>query len=176
MRLFVAIDLDQEDYFKKIQEQIPETKATYPKTYHLTLKFLGEIDKQQEITKAIENIKFKPFKLKTTHIGVFPSENYIKVVWLGLEDNNDLKKLQQDIEKSLESFNFKKDFDFHPHITLARIKFIKQEEKQNFIEKLKQIKFEQKEFEVKEFKLIKSELTSEGPVYEDIKTFTAVSQ
>ena len=173
MRLFVAIDLDQEDYFKQIQGQLPEVKATYPKVFHLTLKFLGEIDKKEEIIKALENIKFNPFRLKTAEIGVFPSENYIKVVWLGLEENNDLKKLQEDIEKALESFDFKKDHEFHPHITLARIKFIKQEEKKEFIDNLKQIKFAEKEFEVKEFKLIKPELTKQGPVYEDIKVFTA---
>ena len=103
MRLFIAIDLDQEDYFKQIQGQIPETKATYPKVFHLTLKFLGEIDKKDEIIKALEKIKFKSFILKTTEMGVFPSEKYIKVVWLGLEDNSDLKKLQEDIEKELEA-------------------------------------------------------------------------
>ncbi len=173
MRLFIAIDLNQEDYFKQIQGQIPETKASYPKAFHLTLKFLGETDKQDEIIKALENIKLKPFRLKTTEIGVFPSENYIRVVWLGLEDNNDLKKLQEDIEKVLESFNFKKDHKFHPHITLARIKFIKQEQKEEFIDNLKQIKFVEKGFDVKEFKLIKSELTRQGARYEDVKVFSA---
>jgi len=171
MRLFVAIDLDEEDYFKKIQEQIPEAKSTYAKTFHLTLKFLGETDKKDEIVEVLKKIKFKSFKLNTTHIGVFPSENYIKVVWVGLDDNKDLIKLQEDIEKTLEPFNFKKDFDFHPHITLARIRFIP--DKKGFIEKLKQIKPEKKEFDVKEFKLIKSELTSEGPVYENVEFFEA---
>jgi len=171
MRLFVAIDLDNEDYFKQIQGQLPEAKATYPKAFHLTLKFLGETDKQDEIIKALENITFKPFRLKTTEIGVFPSESYIRVVWLGLEDNDDLKKLQEDIEKALEGFNFKKDFDFKAHITLARIKFIRQEDKKDFVKSLKEIKFVEKEFEVKEFKLIKSELTRQGPIYEDVANF-----
>lgn len=171
MRLFVAIDLDEEDYFKQIQEQIPEAKSTYGKTFHLTLKFLGDTEKKDEIIEALKNIKFKSFNLNTTHIGVFPSENYIKVVWIGLDENKDLIKLQKDVEKALEPFNFKKDFDFHPHITLARIRFIP--DKDNFVEKLKQIKPDKKEFDVKEFKLIKSELTGEGPVYEDIEVFRA---
>jgi len=171
MRLFIAIDLGNEDYFNQIQGQLPEAKATYPKQFHLTLKFLGEIDKQEDIIEALETTQFKPFRLKTTNIGVFPSENYIKVVWLGLEDNDDLRRLQEDIEKILESFNFKKDHKFHPHITLARIKFIKQEQKEEFIDNLKQIKFAEKEFEVEEFKLIKSELTKQGPAYEDVAKF-----
>jgi 2'-5' RNA ligase len=173
MRVFIAIDLDEEDYFKMIQKQIPNIRASYPKTFHLTLKFLGETDKQEGIIKALKQIKFKHFKLNTTKIGVFPSESYIRVVWLGLNENTSLIKLQEDIEKALENFNFKKDFDFHPHITLARIKFIKPSEKENFVKELKKIKITEKEFEVKEFKLIKSELTKEGPVYEDISVFSA---
>jgi 2'-5' RNA ligase len=172
MRLFVAIDLDNEDYFKQIQGQIPEAKATYPKAFHLTLKFLGDTDKKEEIIKTLEKVQFNSFRLTTKEIGVFPSESYIRVVWLGLEDNNDLKKLQEDIEKTLEGFNFKKDFDFKAHITLARIKFIRQEDKKDFVEELKQIKFVEKEFDVKEFKLIKSELTRQGAIYEDVKVFS----
>jgi len=174
MRLFVAIDLDEEDYFKQIQGQLPKIKGSFPKTFHLTLKFLGETGKKDAIIKKLEKIRFKPFKLKTTKMGVFPSDNYIRVVWLGLNENKDLMKLQEDIEKSLEEFNFKKDFDFHPHITLARVKFIP--DKKGFIDKVKQINIEEKGFEVKEFKLIKSELTRERPIYEDIKTYTAISK
>ncbi|MBW2981384.1 RNA 2',3'-cyclic phosphodiesterase [Candidatus Woesearchaeota archaeon] len=173
MRLFIAIDLDNEDYFKQIQGQLPEAKATYPKVFHLTLKFLGETDKKEEIIKALEKIDFKTFRLKTTKIGVFPSESYIRVIWLGLEDSTDLNNLQENIEKALEEFNFKKDHDFKAHITLARIKFIRQEDKKDFVESLKEIKFAEKEFEINEFKLIKSELTKQGPIYEDIAEFRA---
>ncbi len=172
MRLFIAIDPDNEDHFKEIQKQLPKANATYPSKFHLTLKFLGDTEKKDEIIKELKQVKFQPFTLKTTHLGVFPNEDYIRVVWLGLEENKRLTKLQQDIEKALEKFNFKKDFDFHPHITLARIKFLAPEQKQPFIEELKKIKFENKEFQVKEFKLLSSELTSEGPIYKDMETFS----
>ena len=103
MRLFIAIDFDNEEYFKELQEQLKSdnTKATFPKSFHLTLKFLGETEKQEEIIKALSQIKFKEIKLKTTDIGVFPNEDYIRVIWLGLEDHKELKQLQEDIEKVL---------------------------------------------------------------------------
>ena len=173
MRLFIAIDLDQEDYFKQIQGQIPESKATYPKAFHLTLQFLGETEKKEEIINELNKIEFQSFQLKTTKIGVFPAENYIKVVWLGLEENSDLTKLQKDIEKALDKFNFKKDHNFHPHVTLARIKFIRQEDKKEFTANLKEIKFVEKVFEVETFKLIKSELTRQGSVYDVVAVFSA---
>ena len=173
MRLFIALDLDHEDYFKQIQERIPkDVKASFPKQFHLTLKFLGETDKKDLILDKLKNISFKPFVLKTTNIGFFPSDDYIKVVWLGLEGNDELLKLQKQVEAQLKDFNFRKDHDFHPHITLARIKFLSPDQKRDFV-KLKDLEIESKEFQVEEFKLIKSELLPDGPVYEDVEVFKA---
>jgi 2'-5' RNA ligase len=101
---------------------------------------------------------------------VFPSESYIRVVWIGLKGDGFLKKLQKEIEKKLEEFHFRKDFEFLPHLTLARVKFVS--DKDRFISSLKKIEVEEKELEVKEFKLIKSTLTREGPVYEDVGVFS----
>jgi len=167
MRLFIAIDLGNEYYFKNIQKQFPDAKATYPKEFHLTLQFLGETDKKDEIIKELEEVKFKPFKLKTANIGVFPNEDRINVVWLGLEPSNSLKELNQDIESRMLKLGFNSEYkEFKPHITLIRIKFLK--DNMSYIKKLKEVKFEQKEFDVKNIKLIKSILMSDGPVYETI--------
>lgn len=171
MRLFIALDLDNEYYFKEMQKQLPEATATYPSKFHLTLKFLGETDKKQEIIEKLKQAKLQEFTLKTTNIGVFPNENFIKVVWLGLENNEILTKLQKDIEESLAEFNFKKDYnDFIPHITLARIKFLSSA--QDYMTKLKQITIKEKEFKITSFKLISSELAKEGPVYKDLASFS----
>jgi len=167
MRLFIAIDLNNEDYFKNIQKQLPDTNATYPKEFHLTLQFLGETPKKEEIVKELEKIKVKPFRLKTTNIGVFPNEDDIKIVWLSLEPNNILKELQKDVEIKMSYLGFKSEYrEFKPHITLARIKFLKYN--QSYMKKLREIKFEPREFEIKNIKLIKSTLMHDGPVYETI--------
>ena len=65
---------------------------------------------------------------------------------------------------------FPRDTRFHPHLTLARIKFVK--DKQDFMDKLNKIPVKELEFSVKSFKLIKSTLTPEGPVYEDVAEFS----
>ena len=172
MRLFIAIDFDKEEYFKELQTKLKSDniKATYPKSFHLTLKFLGETEKTEQIIQTLKQIKFQKINLKTTDLGIFPNENYIRVIWLGLKDHDELKQLQQDIEKSLEPFKFKKDYkDFHPHITLARIKFVK--DKEALINKIKNIKPKQQEFKISKFSLYKSTLTKQGPIYEEIKSF-----
>ncbi len=173
MRAFIAIDLDQKDYFEDLQDQFPvdsNSKIKLTKAYHLTLKFLGEIPEKQidEIKSKLSQIKFKSFKITLSKPGVFPSENYIRVIWIGLKDNREIINLQKEIEKSLLEI-FPKDERFHPHLTLARVKFVK--DREIFIRKLKAIKIKLKEMTIKEFKLIKSELTPKGPVYEDLTIF-----
>ena len=103
-------------------------------------------------------------------MGVFPSESYIKVVWVGLEENKELMKLQEDIHKAIP--HIRDDFKFLPHLTLARVKFINN--KEEFVKTIKEINIEPKEITLDKFKLIKSELTREGPVYEDMDVFKVV--
>lgn len=175
MRVFIAIDLPQEieDYFKEIQNQIKSNvKLSLAKDSHLTLKFLGEIDQEKvdDTTEKLNKIKFAKFKIRLSEIGFFPSENYVRVVWIGIIPVEEINGLQKRVDSALKQFP--SDFKFHPHITLARVKFI--EGKKEFIDKIKNIKIKPIEFEVSNFKLIKSTLTPEGPVYEDLATFNSV--
>jgi 2'-5' RNA ligase len=175
MRLFVAIDTPKElgDYFKSLQTQLDKASAKLRLTssFHLTLKFLGDIDEKtaEKIIRRLEKIKSNPFILKTENIGVFPNSNYVRVVWVGLSKNQELISLQKNIDNVLEEFNFKKDFDFHPHITLARVGFVSDNTK--FNESIKKIKIGEKSFEVKNFILYESNLTPKGPIYKIKKEF-----
>ena len=168
MRLFVAIELYSEQ-FKEIQDSLRNIKGkmTFPKTYHITIKFLGEVDESKidEIKQKLVSIKFDKFSLTLDKLGVFPNENYVKVLWIGVKPHEQLKELQAKVEESLKGFNFRKDHKFHPHITIARVKFLK--DKEGFKKLLKQ-EIKEERFVVDSFKLIKSTLEKTGPVYEDI--------
>lgn len=170
MRLFIAFDVSDEvkSYCKKIQSKLPESNSKPVKEFHLTLRFLGECDESEtkKIIKNLKKVKFDSFKVKTTNLGVFPNEKFIKVVWLGLEPVNKIIKLKNSIEEAL---NLTKDEKFYPHITLARIKFLKN--KQEYIQKLESIETKELKFDVKSIKLYKSELTPEGPVHEVVEEF-----
>ena len=172
MRLFIAIDFNNlQDYFVELQELLPKNaRLSYTKAFHLTLKFLGEVrpDKVEGIIEVIRKIKFQQFTVFIDSIGIFPSENYIKVVWVGLKPENKVLELQKSIDESLKGL-FKKEKDFKPHITLARVKYTK--DKKQFLEQLNKIKVENKKIEINDFRLIKSTLTPKGPIYEDFGVF-----
>ncbi len=173
MRIFIAIELPEEikSYLKQIQKNITGIKGSFTKDFHLTLKFLGEVDKEslEKLKENLIKIKFTPFKLKLSSLGFFPNESYIRVLWIGVEPEDSIKKLQKEVERSLSKFNFKRDFNFKPHLTLARVKYI--ENKSEFVEKLKELKIKSLDFEVTRFYLIKSTLTEQGPVYERLAEF-----
>ncbi len=178
MRTFIAIEMPKEikEILLDAQKQIntDKTKIRPAKAFHLTLKFLGETEEKKigEIKSALKAISFKQFNTALTEIGVFPDESYVKVVWAGLDDSeNKITNLQKEIDSKIEILGFKKDTRFHPHVTLARVKFV--DDKQKFIKDLKEIKIEKKSFEITEFKLIKSTLTGEGPLYENLGVFSA---
>ena len=176
MRLFIAIEIpeDIKEYLTKIQEEIDinSNKIGFVKKeqIHLTLKFLGEVQPNdiELIKENLKKITFNKFSVQLNKVGVFPNKNYIRVIWIGLEPEQNILELQKQIDESLKKL-FKKDTNFKPHLTLARVKFINN--KEEFIEKLKNINIENKKIEINNFKLIKSTLTPTGPVYEDLDVF-----
>ena len=174
MRLFIAIDFNElRDYFVELQGALPKNaRPSLTKSFHLTLKFLGEVqpDDADKIIGMLKNVKFVPFFVFLDSIGLFPSENYIRVVWVGIKPEEKIFELQKNIDEVLKSL-FKKEKDFKAHITLARVKF--PEDKKSFVEQIKKINVENKKIEIKDFRLVKSTLTPKGPVYEDIVIFSS---
>lgn len=177
MRLFIAIEIPEEikEYISIIQKQINdnslEMRLATRQQMHLTLKFLGEVqpNKAKETIESLKQIKFKKFDFKLDSVGIFPDKSNTRVVWLGLKPEDGIINLQKDIDKKLEKL-FDKERGFKPHITLCRVKHI--EDKEAFLEMIKEIKIEHKKINVVNFKLIKSSLTRNGPVYEDLGIFS----
>ena len=192
MRLFIAIDFNKlKDYFIELQKHLPKNaRLSLTKSFHITLKFLGEVqpDKVEEIINKLKTIKLESFTVFLDFIGVFPSENYIRVVWVGLKPEDKVLELQKQIDEALsklfkptKTFGFLgtknakhflvKEKDFKAHITLARVKYT--QDKKAFVEQLKKIKVENKKIEIKDFRLIKSTLTPKVPIYEDLMIFSS---
>ena len=167
MRAFIAIDLPIEirKKIKQIQKKLPEFigKKTEINNLHLTLKFLGEIDKKKltEIKKRLDEIKFNKFETEIDIVGVF-SEEFIKIVWLHMTNCEELQKL---IDEKLSGL-FPKEERFMSHLTIGRVKYVK--DKKSFLEKIRKIKIDEIKFVVNSFVLKKSLLTTNGPVYENL--------
>jgi len=173
MRLFIAIDVSKEahDYVLELQKELTGAKLTLTKSFHLTLKFLGEVTPAQadEVKKRLEKVQFKPFTAKLDGTGVFPENGKPRVVWIGIEPHDIICELQKQIDEALHGL-FTKEKDFQPHITLARVKEVHDKK---FAENIKKLPVKSMSFEVKEFKLIESQLTSEGPIYKDAAIYSS---
>ncbi|WP_292459982.1 RNA 2',3'-cyclic phosphodiesterase [Methanothermococcus sp.] len=169
MRCFLAIELN-EDIKEKLEElkscfKIDGIKPVEKENFHITVKFLGDID--EEMVEKIKNLdlSIKPVKSHIKYMGVFPNENYIRVIWIGATN---LIPVFKEIDKKLSELGFKKEKDYVPHITIGRVKFTKDKKLlKSKIDKYKHV--ELGTLEVKNIVLMKSELTREGPIYEVIK-------
>lgn len=177
MRIFVAIKIPEniKDYISGVQESIGDDLAKIrwvnKNQMHLTLKFLGEVQPSNiiEVKKELKKIEFNPFNTYLSSVSMFPNEKYIRVLWVGLDPEEEINSLQKDIDEKLKKL-FKKDKDFKPHITLGRVKFVKDKDK--FVENLRKIKIDNKKVNVNGFKLMKSTLSQKGPIYEEIASYT----
>lgn len=170
MRTFISVNIPEEirKEIEKIQDFLPEFfgKKTEVENLHLTLKFLGEIKEQKigEVKEKLREIKIEKFRTEIDEIGVF-SEEFIRIVWLHMEDCDNLQK---QIDNALKNL-FEPEKRFMSHLTIARIKKVK--DKERFLQDLEKIKIEKIKFKIDKFYLMKSELTAEGPRYSVLEEY-----
>ncbi|KYK28302.1 2'-5' RNA ligase [Thermoplasmatales archaeon SG8-52-1] len=176
-RGFIAIDIEPFPKLIQFENEIrnigANVKLVELENVHITLKFLGEtdealIDRLQEIMKsAVEGIT--PFDIKFKGSGVFPNQNYIRVMWVGIENIENISKIAKKIDEQTSKLGFEKEKRaFSAHLTIARVKSAKNKDKLlQIIEKYKDVEFGI--FNVNQITLKKSELTPKGPIYTTIK-------
>jgi 2'-5' RNA ligase len=158
-----------------VQELVSKVKFTGKTTelenLHLTLKFLGEIsdEKIEKVKNALGKIEFDAMKLKLGKVGTFSMHGKPSIVWIKVEGKA-IFGLQKAVDEVLAS-EFKPEERFMGHLTIARIKYVK--DKKGFLEHVENIRAKPIEFETREFKLKKSDLKPLGPVYTDLGAYKA---
>jgi RNA 2',3'-cyclic 3'-phosphodiesterase len=176
-RGFIAIDIKTTPQITTFEKEIEKTgadvKLVEPGNIHITVKFLGDTDEnhidaiEQSIKESVRAIKPFPITLKGT--GVFPSQNYVKVLWIGIIDEGNIETIAHAIDKKLEPLGFKKENrGFSPHLTVGRVKTAKNKD-----QLLKVIgNYKAMEFTIQNVQSIalkKSELTPKGPIYTTLR-------
>ncbi|PSP94663.1 RNA 2',3'-cyclic phosphodiesterase [Halobacteriales archaeon QS_4_62_28] len=174
-RLFVSVDLDGlDDAVADVQDLLVDASGLNvvdPAQAHLTLKFLDDTDEARiddlisELEAAVTDSGVEPCTVTFEGLGVFPSLDYISVVWLGVEaGNEELIRLHEAIEARTTAMGFEaEDHDFTPHVTLARMNHAGGKELVQEIVRERDPTVGQ--MHVKEIRLTESELTDEGPEY-----------
>ena len=122
MRLFTAICFDEETKnalfaAQNFAKNFSEGNFSEKENFHLTLVFIGETERTEEIKSALSEIEFPAFCFKIFGTGTFEK----KIFWAGTEENENLKNLRKEVFEKLKSLGFElEDREFVPHITLAR--------------------------------------------------------
>ncbi|MBD3397589.1 RNA 2',3'-cyclic phosphodiesterase [Candidatus Micrarchaeota archaeon] len=174
MRLFIAVEVPEEvkKRMGELEKELPDEglRKVDPGLMHITLKFLGEVEEVQleEIKKALGKIEFLPFKVRVKGVGVFPKEDYVKVVWAGTGGEG-LEGLAEKVELALASMFPKEARGFSGHLTLARVK--RKIGIKEFLGKHRGEEFG--EFGVRKFLLMQSVLGRGGPEYSVVEEFPA---
>jgi 2'-5' RNA ligase len=177
-RLFVAIDIPEEikAQLGGLKTAVPTARWVNPANFHLTLRFIGEIDAErvEPVQTALASVQGQPFDLRFVGVGRFPpsAKKAPRVLWAGLAPQPHLMTLQQRVETALEPVGFKPEArGFNPHITLARLRTHKPApEAVAFLEA--NANFSAGPFHVPAFYLIESELRPEGAHYTRLATYT----
>jgi RNA 2',3'-cyclic 3'-phosphodiesterase len=182
MRAFIAIDIPEQikeniiRFIDNCREIIPRSSGTLVKyvekeNLHITLKFLGETDSSRidAFSMRLQTIKSNPPEILIHKTGGFPNIFFPKVIWAGIEENEILKSLFMKIEEYSINLGFEKENrDFHPHLTLARVKGNPDKELLSFLKESINLDFGS--FKADEIRLYESKLTGNGPVYTVIKS------
>ncbi|MFB6312151.1 MAG: RNA 2',3'-cyclic phosphodiesterase [Salinirussus sp.] len=177
MRLFVSVDLsDLAEGISDVQALFGEPSGlrfTDPEQAHVTLKFLGDTDPadltalREALTAAVEAADVGPFEARIAGLGVFPSREYINVVWLGVEADGAMVRLHNPIEARTTDLGFDPtDHDFTPHTTIARMDHAGGKERvQRVLEEHDPVVGTTR---IDAVHLMESTLTDDGPEYETV--------
>jgi 2'-5' RNA ligase len=125
MRLFVALDIDEaiqqrlDDYVRTLLPRFPGVRFVRSSNYHITLKFLGEVQNPDAVLEQLRQVHAAAFDLSVRGVGFFPDARAPRVFWAGIESPA-LPALACGVGHSLEALGFPQESEFHPHLTLAR--------------------------------------------------------
>jgi 2'-5' RNA ligase len=177
IRAFIAVDFSDEiiKEVARVDELIGKKlfigKFTELGNLHLTLKFLGEIDVIgiEDVKERLRRIEFDSFEVRVGEIGIFHvgKMRKPKIIWIKINGKG-IWDLQSKIDDSLKDI-FVKEERFMSHMTIARVKYVK--DKKGFEEHIKNIKVKEIKLKVDFFKLKSSEIRENGSVYRDIEIY-----
>ncbi|MDR2387657.1 MAG: RNA 2',3'-cyclic phosphodiesterase [Deltaproteobacteria bacterium] len=127
IRLFTAIEIPHSINLalKKLAGLFPDLKFLPGEKAHITLRFLGEFEKNRlpELTAALAKVQGTFFEVSFSGLGTFKMNRSL-VLWAGIKDNPALTGLYDSVNESLlqELGLIKPTKAYTPHVTLSRVK------------------------------------------------------
>ncbi|MGB2869311.1 MAG: RNA 2',3'-cyclic phosphodiesterase [Bacteroidota bacterium] len=179
IRCFIALPTSEEvrKQIAAVQRRLVETQAEVkwdaPEKFHITLKFLGNVETSVAdlLGEALEHrvSSIPPFDIEYANTGAFPNELHPNVLWIGAHADENILRVNTLVEDVCSEFGFTKEQrSFHPHITLGRVKGGRN--LRRLTEELKSITFEPIRSRCSHILLVKSDLKPTGSVYTTLKS------
>lgn len=190
-RLFIAISIP-EDIKTGIERAQAELRRGLPgggirwtrrEQFHLTLKFLGDVD-DRRLTALADSLKracrdFPALHLCAERIGFFPNRGVPRVIWVGVQDHSgQLPLLQSATVSAGEGFTAEKSEDkFTGHVTLGRAKDIHRSQAEQLaalVSGMADRLFG--EWTADKVEIIRSELSSDGSRYTSLAAISLLDK
>ena len=125
-RLFTALEIPAEIAFSLslLRGGLPGARWVEPENYHITLRFIGDIDEPtaDEIAGALARVDRPGFDVALQGLGAFGSRRPHSL-FAGAKPSPALKELQAEQERIIQRIGLEPERrKFTPHVTLARMK------------------------------------------------------
>ena len=168
IRLFVALGIPESlgTRLSGLRGQIPEARWVPPENFHITLRFVGEVDEgaAADVDDALARVAAMPLDVTLRGVGHFGSRGRVRSLWAGVEKSAALEDLQGRVELACQRAGLAPEGrKFHPHVTLARCRDTREERVAGFLSD--HAAFQAPAFAVDSFALYSSALGRGGPVY-----------
>jgi 2'-5' RNA ligase len=170
IRLFVALPVPAHirERLARFQNGLPGAKWTPPDNFHLTLRFIGEVDHgmAEDLDNLLLRVEAPGFDVRIDSLGWFGNKRRPAALIANVKKDDGLMHLQKKIESAAVRCGLKPESrKFHPHVTLGRLKTTSIVEAERFVgeRRLDEVL----EFETDRFVLYSSFLSHTGSIYQE---------
>ncbi len=138
VRLFTGLELppDVASDLDFMQGGIMGARWTSRESFHITLRFIGDIDNAlgRDVAEALNDAEMRPFSISIKGIDLFGG-NKPHAIIARIEENANLIRLQAAQERICQSVGLEPEGrKFIPHVTLARLRSADPQALRSFIE------------------------------------------
>ncbi|MBV8790444.1 MAG: RNA 2',3'-cyclic phosphodiesterase [Pseudolabrys sp.] len=125
-RLFTGLEIPQEigQSLSSLRGGLPGARWIDPENYHVTLRFIGDIDDYiaNEIAHTLVNIRRRPFEVSLRGLSSFGG-NKPRAVVASIAPCRPLMELQAELERLMQRVGLDPEGrKYTPHVTLARLR------------------------------------------------------
>jgi 2'-5' RNA ligase len=124
-RLFVGLEIPDElrTRLGLIQAGVQGARWVPPENFHITLRFIGEVDEGlgRDIADELAQLRANSFDVRLSGAGHFESGRRVQQLWVGVERSEALFALQSRVNSIVTRLVGPDARRFRPHVTLARL-------------------------------------------------------